>query len=222
MMALMALNKGAVAPNFYSYRDMQTKAGPALLPTAADIVDKQEILVALAALKKCFRALSDTASGADALYGSLEAPGKIGVGDMLVYFGDALHAMPAGTRTQEDRFLCFRGNLEKIDAEPPTVAPSDLEKINTKPPTVAPSDYNAVDVLCVMQYGEAGQRDLAMISHLLVTGYTDAEAEMFYEKAFPQEKGNRQHFRTKYAKAKTAKDSVAEVVQELQVSFSIS
>ena len=210
MMALMALNKHAVTPNFYSYGNMQAKAGqdgPELLPTTGDITNSEKIRSAVAGLQKHFRVLSDTTSGADALYGSLEAPGKIGVGDMLVYFGDALHAMPAGTRTQEDRFLCFRGNLEKLDA---------------KTPTVFPNDYNAVDVLRVMQYGDAEQRDLAMISHLLVTGYTDAEADLFYEKAFPQEKGNRQHFRTKYAKAKTAKDSVAEVVQELQVSFSIS
>ena len=85
-----------------------------------------------------------------------------------------------------------------------------------------PNDYNAVDVLRVMQYGDPEQRDVALISHLLVTSYTQDEAKTFYEKAFPEKKEELELFLTKYATAKTDKDSFTDVVRDLPSSFTLS
>ena len=87
-------------------------------------------------MNRRFYSLANTSDGAAGLQGAMCSTSKVKPGNLLVYLGDALHALPAGERKRSEPFLYFRGKMEArpklTDAHIAKKAPSDFAALETE------------------------------------------------------------------------------------------
>jgi hypothetical protein len=119
LMAIMPLTEDAVIPHFFPYGAMEAfKQGP-ITREDEDYKggDEEAVRRMIDKMNKRFHNLASTTTGAAVLYAGMEPTEKIRRGDLLVYLGDALHALPAGNRKLPDRFIYFKGRLAGPDTQ---------------------------------------------------------------------------------------------------------
>jgi hypothetical protein len=110
LMAIMPLNADPVKPLFYPYQKMgDFKQGP--IARNDKVFQDGEVAEKVKIMQKRFHALAGTVDGAFPLRESLCSTEDVNPGELLVYMGDALHALPRFKKKKPDRFLHFRGKL---------------------------------------------------------------------------------------------------------------
>ena len=107
LMAIMPLVDVCVQPCFLPYAEMATSGqGP-----IARNDDDLPVITMINKINNRFQPLANTCDGAANLYRAMRPTDTVQKGDLLVYVGDALHALPAGDRKWPERFLYFKGRL---------------------------------------------------------------------------------------------------------------
>ena len=111
VMALMPLFDDSVQPKFYPYEWMGGHdQGP--ITREDKTIEGEEPIAAvrrkIEQMTQRFHPLVNTTDGAAVLHEAMFATSKLRPGNLLVYLGDALHALPAGNRKTPERYLYFR------------------------------------------------------------------------------------------------------------------
>jgi hypothetical protein len=119
LMAIMPLTEDSVLPKFSPYGAMEAfKQGP-ITREDEDYKggDQEAVRRMVDKMNRRFHNLASTTTGAAALHAAMEPTEEVERGNLLVYLGDALHALPAGNRKLPDRFIYFKGRLAGPDTQ---------------------------------------------------------------------------------------------------------
>jgi hypothetical protein len=130
LMAIMPLVPDSVQPCFCPYDRMNRCQQPPIARDDNDCGGVDQVRLMVEKVKMRFQPLAETYDGASRLYGELCSITKLQRGDLLVFLGDALHALPGGNRNTTEPSLCFKGKL--TDSREPKGA-SDDNKTQSDP-----------------------------------------------------------------------------------------
>jgi hypothetical protein len=164
LMAIMPLVPDSVQPCFIPYDRMNRCKQPPIARDDNDCGGVDQVSIMVEKVKMRFHALAETYDSASRLYGDLCSITKLQRGDLLVFLGDALHALPGGNRNTTEPSLCFKGKL--TDGREPKGA-SDDNKTQSDPAQPASGENSAT---AASKLGNAEANEVA--DNHLATGET--------------------------------------------------